>query len=67
MRPPTTNKYPAAWQARAVQLAVASAHALAPTAPALGVPAPTRPPWSGPYHRVARQAPPGPDGHLSEA
>jgi hypothetical protein len=56
MRPPVTPKSPAAGQARALPLAVEADQAMAQTARELGVPAHTRPTWSGTSHRAERPA-----------
>ena len=55
---------PAAFKARAVQLAVASAQPIAQTARDLGVNENTFHPWMGKYPRVERQEQQGHDAHL---
>lgn len=59
-----TKNYPAACKERAVQLAVASGQPIAQTARDLGVHENTLHPWSGNYHRAARQEKQGNDEQL---
>ena len=60
MRQPLMKQYPAACKARAVQLAVEAAQAMAQPARDLGVHANTGPTWLGHYHRTER---PEQEGH----
>ena len=67
MGQPPTKKYPAAFQERAVKLAVASDQSIAQTARDLGVNENTLHTWIGQYHRAERQEQQVQAEHLSEA
>jgi transposase len=67
MRQPATNKYPAAFKERAVQLAVASEQSMAQTARDLGVHATTLHIWIGTYHRAEQQEQQGQGEHVYAA
>jgi transposase len=66
MSQPATKKYAAEFKERAVTLAVEADQPIAQTARDLGVKENTRHPWSGTYHRVARQDKQVNDAHLYE-
>ena len=66
MRQPATKKYPAAFKARAVKLAVESEQSIAQTARDLGVHENTRHTWIGKYHRAERQEQQVQDEHVYE-